>query len=108
MTSSTSQPDRTPATSMYPSSKPGEENAPRRLAAERMAGLMIYLPVVGFAVYLAIRLASGADDWQSAALETALLWLVGVNGFILASGHLLQPAVLPPRSAGPRAPSNSR
>lgn len=43
-------------------------------------------------VNLVIRLAGGADDWQSEALETALLWLVGVNGVILASGHLLEPA----------------
>lgn len=43
-------------------------------------------------VNLVIRLAGGADDWQSEALETALLWLVGVNGVILASGHLLAPA----------------
>ncbi len=104
MTSSTGQPDRTPATSRYPSSNPGEENAPRRLAAERMAGLMICLPVVGFAVYLAIRFASGTDDWQSAALETALLWLVGVNGFILASGHLLQPARVATQIGWPTSP----
>jgi Family of unknown function (DUF6790) len=56
-----------------------------------MAKLVIYLPVAGFVVNLAIRLAGGTDDWESAALETALVWLVGVNGFILASGHLLQP-----------------
>ncbi len=43
-------------------------------------------------VNLVILLAGGADDWQSEALETALLWLVGVNGVILASGHLLEPA----------------
>jgi hypothetical protein len=43
-------------------------------------------------VTLALRLVGGADDWQSEALETALLWLVGVNGAILASGHLFQPA----------------
>ena len=43
-------------------------------------------------VNLVILLAGGADDWQYEALETALLWLVGVNGVILASGHLLEPA----------------
>jgi hypothetical protein len=47
--------------------------------------------VLGFVVNLVVVLVGGADDWQSEALETALLWLVGVNGVILASGHLLEP-----------------
>jgi hypothetical protein len=34
----------------------------------------------------------GPTTGETDALETALVWLVGVDGLILASGHLLQPA----------------
>jgi len=75
-----------------PDADAGEVASPGRSSAEHLAGLVIYLPVVGFVVNLVIRFAGGTDEWESDALEIALLWLVGVNGFILASGHLLQPA----------------
>jgi hypothetical protein len=55
-------------------------------------------------VNLVIRLAGGTDDWQSDALETALLWLVGVNGVILASGHFLAPARTAARIGWPTSP----
>jgi hypothetical protein len=58
--------------------------------------------VLGFVVNLVVVLVGGAEDWQSEALETALLWLVGVNGVILASGHLLAPTRTAASNSGAR------
>ncbi|MGH2475806.1 MAG: DUF6790 family protein [Candidatus Limnocylindrales bacterium] len=58
----------------------------------RLGVLVLYVPLVGFVVDLAIRLASGVDDWKQTALDVGVLWLIGITGFILASGHLFMPA----------------
>jgi hypothetical protein len=58
----------------------------------RLGGLVLYVPLIGFVVDLAIRLAGGADDWKQATLDVGVLWLIGITGFILASGHLFMPA----------------
>jgi hypothetical protein len=71
---------------------------------ERLAGLIVYLPVLGFVVDFVIRLVGGTDDWQSEALESALIWLVGVNGVMLASGHLLDPGRTAARIGWPMSP----
>jgi hypothetical protein len=52
---------------------------------------IVYLPLAGFLVSLAIALALGVDDWTVTALEWGLTWLVGVNGIALGSGHLFMP-----------------
>ena len=52
---------------------------------------IIYLPLVGFIVNLAIALAAGTDDWATTTLDIALTWLVGVSGIIFATGHLFMP-----------------
>ena len=53
---------------------------------------MIYLPLVGFVVNLAIVLAGDVDDWEVTTLKVGLTWLVGVNGIIAGTGHMFMPA----------------
>jgi hypothetical protein len=53
---------------------------------------IIYVPLAGFLVNLAIEVAGDVDDWQVTALKLGLTWLVGVNGLITGSGHMLMPA----------------
>jgi hypothetical protein len=60
--------------------------------SQRLSGLVLYVPVIGFVIDLSIRLASGVDDWKQTALDVGVLWLIGVSGFIFASGHLFMPA----------------
>jgi hypothetical protein len=63
----------------------------RASGARRMFAAVPYLPVVGFVIDLAIRSLAGVDDWEQTALEVGVLWLIGINGIILGSGHLFQP-----------------
>ena len=58
---------------------------------------VIYVPLAGFLVNLAIALARDADDWKVTTLKVGLVWLVGVNGIVLGSGHLFMPV---PTAAG--------
>jgi hypothetical protein len=51
-----------------------------------LAGLICF--VVATAVQLGLH---GGDDWERLTLESALLWLVGVQGLLIASGHLFAP-----------------
>jgi hypothetical protein len=53
---------------------------------------VIYVPLAGFLVNLAVELARGVDDWKVTALELGLIWLVGVNGIITGTGHMFMPA----------------
>ena len=53
---------------------------------------MIYLPLAGFVVNLAIVLAGDVDDWEVTTLKVGLTWLVGVNGIIAGTGHMFMPA----------------
>jgi hypothetical protein len=59
---------------------------------QRLNGLVLYVPLIGFVIDLSIRLASGVDDWKQTTLDVGVLWLIGVSGFIFASGHLFMPA----------------
>jgi hypothetical protein len=52
---------------------------------------ILYLPLAGFVVNLAIALFGGVDDWKVTTLEIGLTWLVGVSGIIFAPGHLFMP-----------------
>jgi hypothetical protein len=52
---------------------------------------VIYVPLAGFLVNLAVELARGTDDWKVTALEVGLTWLVGVNGIITGTGHMFMP-----------------
>jgi hypothetical protein len=53
---------------------------------------IIYVPLAGFLVNLAIELARDADDWKVTTLKVGLLWLVGVNGIITGTGHMFMSA----------------
>jgi hypothetical protein len=55
---------------------------------------IVYLPLAGFLVSLAIALARGVDDWKVTTLELGLTWLVGVSGIVFSSGHLFMPAAV--------------
>jgi hypothetical protein len=65
---------------------------------------MLYLPTVGFLVNLAIALVPGVDDWRVTALELGLTWLVGVNGLIAGSGHMIMPAPIAASIGWPTSP----
>ena len=71
---------------------PASGAAGGRNASALISRYLIYLPVVGFVVNLAIALAGDADDWKVTTLKVGLVWLVGVNGIITGSGHLFMPA----------------
>ena len=66
-------------------------DAARPKVVSRLVSFVPYIPATGFVVDLLIRLFGGVDDWQETALEVGVLWLIGVNGMILGSGHLLMP-----------------
>jgi hypothetical protein len=53
---------------------------------------VIYVPLAGFLINLAVELARGVDDWKVTALKVGLTWLVGVSGIITGTGHMFMPA----------------
>jgi hypothetical protein len=71
---------------------------------ERLTSFVVYVPLAGFLIHLAITLTAGVDDWKDAALDTAVLWLIGIGGFILGSGHLVQPAPVAASIGWPTSP----
>jgi hypothetical protein len=58
----------------------------------RLGGLVLYVPLIRLLDRSFDQSASGVDDWKQAALDVGVLWLIGISGFILASGHLVMPA----------------
>jgi hypothetical protein len=71
------------------------DGAPQPSSADigaRVGQWIIYVPVAGFVINLAIRLIGGVDDWKIETLKLGLLWLVGVNGIITGTGHMFMPA----------------
>ena len=71
-----------------------EAGAPRGAAdwGALVGRYIVYVPLAGFAVHLAIELVGAVDDWKVTTLEVALVWLVGVNGIITGTGHMFMPA----------------
>ena len=52
-------------------------------------GVVAFVGLIGFVVATVIQFATtGSDDWQRRMLENGLLWLVGVQGWVYAGGHL--------------------
>ena len=52
--------------------------------------VVAFIGLIGFLIATVIQFAtSGSDDWQRRMLEDGLLWLVGVQGWVYAGGHLL-------------------
>ena len=72
-------------------SRASEETGRKNVGA-LIGRYIIYVPLAGFLVNLAIALAGDDDDWKVTTLKVGLTWLVGVNGIILGSGHLFMPA----------------
>jgi hypothetical protein len=70
----------------------GHEHAQRRNVGALIGRYIVYLPLAGFLVNLVIALAVGGDDWKVTTLKVGLIWLVGVSGIVLGSGHLFMPA----------------
>jgi hypothetical protein len=55
----------------------------------RLGALTQYVGLIGFAVATIVQFLSHGDaDWERRKLENGMLWLVGVQGFVFASGHL--------------------
>jgi hypothetical protein len=72
--------------------------------SSRLLSLVPYVPATGFVIDLAIRLVGGVDDWQATGLDAGVLWLVGVNGLMLGSGHLFLPAPIAESIGWPTSP----
>lgn len=48
-----------------------------------------YVALIGFTVATIVQfLSHGDSEWERRMLENGLVWLVGVQGFVFASGHL--------------------
>lgn len=68
----------------------GSEGTGRWLAVA--LSLVQFYGLIGFAVATLIQLIQhGSDGLAAASLINALVWLIGVNGIVTASGHLLFP-----------------
>jgi hypothetical protein len=58
-------------------------------ALPRLLALTQYVGLIGFGVATIVQfLWHGDAEWERRMLENGLLWLVGVQGFVFASGHL--------------------
>lgn len=58
----------------------------------RLAPVMSSLALIGFVCATVVQFPMhGADDWERRLLETALLWLIGVEGLLIGFGHLVSP-----------------
>ncbi len=58
----------------------------------RLLGMTTYVGLVGFVVVEIVQLAtSGWSGFAEASLLNALVWLAGVNSFIVGCGHLAFP-----------------
>jgi hypothetical protein len=67
----------------------GGRPAPAHRPAALLRSLVPLAGPIGFVVATAVQLGlHGGDDWERRTLEGALLWLVGVQGLLIASGHL--------------------
>jgi hypothetical protein len=74
-----------------PEAAPTSPRRSRRLLAalERVAPLA---GVIGFLLATVVQFAlHGTADWDRRMLENALLWIVGVQGLFLGSGHIFMP-----------------
>jgi hypothetical protein len=63
---------------------------PRWLAV--LFSMVQFVGLIGFAIAELVQLAQhGTDGFHEASLVNALVWLLGVNGIVAGSGHLLFP-----------------
>ena len=58
----------------------------------RLLGVVPFVGLIGFVVSSGVYLlTSGSEGWQQVFLANGLLYLVGIQGFIYAGGHLFFP-----------------
>lgn len=61
-------------------------------AVTRMLAVVPFVGLIGFVVASGIHVATaGTDGWAQALLANGLRYLVGVQGFVYAGGHLFTP-----------------
>jgi hypothetical protein len=66
-----------------------ETRARLKRLSQRPLAFTQYLGLIGFSVATIVQFLSHGDaEWERRMLENGLLWLVGVQGFVFASGHL--------------------
>jgi hypothetical protein len=71
---------------------PSYSGRSRRLTARLLPSLVPLAGVIGFFLATVVQIAlHGADEWNRRLLESALLWLVGVQGLLIGSGHIFAP-----------------
>lgn len=59
---------------------------------KRLLSLAPFAGLIAFAIAVLVQLSQhGTTDWEPNLLVTSITYLVGVNGFVLGSGHLLFP-----------------
>jgi hypothetical protein len=86
---STSGPARAEQPGPHP--RPATPSGPPPLVL-RLLGMTTYVGLVGFAVTEIVQLATtGLPGFAEASLLNALVWLAGVNSFIVGCGHLAFP-----------------
>jgi hypothetical protein len=75
-----------------PQAAPSYSHRSRRLTATLLPRLVPLVGVIGFLLATVVPFAlHGTGDWDRRMLESALLWIVGVQGLFLGSGHIFTP-----------------
>jgi hypothetical protein len=63
-----------------------------RPGARSVGRALQFAGVIGFVLATVVQIAlHGTAKWEERTLESALLWLVGVQGLLIGLGHLLSP-----------------
>lgn len=58
----------------------------------RLLGIIPFIGLIAFTIASVVGIATGGTDgWQQLLLANGLLYLVGIQGFIYASGHMFFP-----------------
>jgi hypothetical protein len=75
-----------------PQAAPRYSRRSRRLTATLLPSLVPLVGVIGFLLATAVHFGlHGTGEWERRMLENGLLWLVGIQGFIMGSGHIFTP-----------------
>jgi hypothetical protein len=65
---------------------------PRESLLHRALALVPFAPAIGLAIAAVVHFSvDGTSDWRRWLVENAVFWLVGIGGFVVASGHILTP-----------------
>lgn len=72
--------------------KPMTAGASHEPLAQRLLSLVPFVGAIGFAIAAIVHFASdGTAEWQQWMVENAVFWFVGIQAFILGSGHIFTP-----------------